>query len=60
MGEDPYINDFGDLNGYSEIPEEIQNCWEQNHPLEGRNIGNCYNHYYCIKCNIGYNIDSSG
>lgn len=53
------IKDFGTLNGYDKIPEEVDACWLQNHPREGREIGRCYIETYCPVCKIRYRIDSS-
>ena len=52
-----HMKDFGYLNGYEEIPEEVANC---EHEKQGREIGNCAWEYYCPICKIMYSIDSSG
>ena len=53
------IKDFGTLNGYSTMPEEVQKCWDKRHTLEGRVLGKCFVEHYCPECKIRYSIDSS-
>lgn len=52
------MTDLGYANGWTETPEIVKKCRENEHVTKKKIIGNCVTQYYCHLCLYTYKIDS--
>lgn len=56
------MKNLGIANGWKDEPEEYKACREQKHEVKSFSSSSwsCYTYYCCEKCQIKWEVDSSG